>query len=550
LDSQEYLTAAEFFIQASILNRDIGNWEGLADALRNLGQVSSRLGDHKHAAAAATAASGEAPGSARRFKAYVLLRRSMALSASWIAACAMAKMRDCSTGFLPAAGAALVAIAFQSVTTSARLMAAGPMMPMITDRSLSATPGRLRRIPRRESRENVFALANDSLVQCLIDVRRALGDDGQRYVKTIPRQGYLFDAPVSEPASSTSDAADKVDAVSDSAPGRWRSKPAILSAALISALVLAGLVAALVWRSSRPRPAKTVAEVSSIAVLPFKSIAGLADAYNMTGLFVFTFSPPREIYPKAKEAAREALGIDGDLGEAHTSLAYAKLNYDWDWPEVERVYQRAIELKPDDGNLQHWYSHYRMTGGRTEESLAASRRALALDPLDLTFNAHLGWHYLYAREYEQAAEQLLKTIELDPNYVTARLYLGFVYEQQGMNEAAIAEFGKAAALSGEGRRPVMEAALGQAYAVAGKKAEARRALDGLKAAAERRYISPYSIAVLYLGLGDKEQAFAWLDQAYEERDNWLIYLKMEPRLDPLRSDARFADLPRRVGLAP
>ncbi|MGH9855010.1 MAG: TPR end-of-group domain-containing protein, partial [Blastocatellia bacterium] len=155
------------------------------------------------------------------------------------------------------------------------------------------------------------------------------------------------------------------------------------------------------------------------------------------------------------------------------------------------------------------------------------------------------------RQYEPAAKQLLKTIELDPNYVTARLYLGFVYEQQkGMNEAAIAEFGKAVALSGAGRRPVMEAALGHAYAAAGKRAEAQRALDGLKVAAERRYISPYSIAIIYSGLGDKEQAFTWLNRAYQERDNWLIYLKVEPRLDPLRSDARFSDLLRQIGLTP
>jgi len=512
-------------------------------------------------------------------------------------------------------------------------------------------------------------VTDDSLVQCLIEVRRALGDDAQRYVKTVLRRGYIFDAPVSESGSSTSDApslpglpgpngAAKVEAASaviaeqehdeedarlndaerDGAPSaasslarrRWRSSLAVLPAVLIAGLLLAGLVAALVWRSSRPRPAKTVAEVRSIAVLPdekFTDIlsvqeavaervsqalalqltgderrlltkrytnnseayqrylegryflnkrteagyqkciesfngaikldqsyapayAGLADAYNMTGLYVFAFSPPREIYPKAMAAAREALRIDGALGEAHTSLAYAKLNYDWDWPEVEREYKRAIELKPDDANLQHWYSHYWMARGRVEESLAASLRATEIDRLDLTLNSHLGWHYLYARQYDLAAEQLLKTIELDQNYVTAHLYLGFVYERKGMNEAAIAELGKAVELSGAGRRPVMEAALGHTYAVAGRKVEAQRAIDGLKVAAERRYISPYSIAVIYLGLGDKEQAFAWLNRAYDERDNWLIYLKVEPRLDPLRSDARFSDLLRRVGLAP
>ncbi len=119
-----------------------------------------------------------------------------------------------------------------------------------------------------------------------------------------------------------------------------------------------------------------------------------------------------------------------------------------------------------------------------------------------------------------------------------------------MKEAAITELSKAVALSGEGRRPVMEAALGHAYAAAGKRVEAQRLLDGLKAAAERRYVSPYSMAVIYLALGDRVQAFTWLNRAYEERDNWLIYLKVEPRLDPLRSDARFADLLRRIGLEP
>src|SRR5262245_13129911 len=191
-----------------------------------------------------------------------------------------------------------------------------------------------------------------------------------------------------------------------------------------------------------------------------------------------------------------------------------------------------------------------MAMGRVEESLAASLRAIDLDRFDLTLNAHLGWHYLYAREYDRAVEQLLKTIELDPNFATSYLYLGFVYEQKGMYEAAIAKFNEAMAHSDAGRRPVMEAALGHAYAVAGRRVEAQRTIEGLKMAAERRYISPYSIAVIYLGLGDKEQAFAWLNRAYQERDNWLIYLNVEPRLDPLRSDARFNELLRRAGLSP
>lgn len=598
-------------------------------------------------------------------------------------------------------------------------------------------------------------VTDDSLVQCLIEVRRALGDDAHRYVKTIPRRGYLFDAPVRdfdslataalnlpglndgaqvEAASTVIEGQERTEAntelkdaarngapstIAGSPQSRQRLKPTII----IAVFLLAGLVTAVLWLTSRSRSAKTVAEVGSIAVLPFKSIdagagdeylglgmaddlitrlsnlrrvvvrptsavlkygsgnpdpvaagralgvesvlegsirraggrirvtvqlvsvadgaslwaekfdekftdilsvqeavaehisqslalrltgderrlltkrytnnveayqhylkgryflnrrteagyqkclehfqeairldqryapayAGLADAYNMIGLYAFAFLPPHEVYPKAKAAAEEALKIDGALGEAHAALAYTKLNYDWDWPAVERQYQRAIELQPDDGNLQHFYSHYRMAQGRVEESLAASLRALKLDPLDLTLNAHLGWHFLYARAYDRAAEQLLKTIELDPNFVNAHLYLGFVYEQQGLNEAAIAELSKAVALSDESRRPVMEAALGHAYAVAGKRAEAQRVLDRLKAATKRRFISPYSIAVIYASLGDKERAVVWLNRAYEERDNWLIYLKVEPRLDPLRSDARFNDLLRRASLKP
>jgi TolB-like protein/DNA-binding winged helix-turn-helix (wHTH) protein/Tfp pilus assembly protein PilF len=565
------------------------------------------------------------------------------------------------------------------------------------------------------------AVTDDSLVQCLIDVRRALGDDAQRCLKTIPRQGYLFDATV----RPTSDTPDPSHTPSD--PTRYSPLPnrLVVSAIAIALVLVAGLTAVLVWQWSGPPSATTVSDVRSIAVLPFKSIdagtgdeylglgmtddlitrlsnlrriivrptsavvkyagdskplnpleagrelgvesvlegsirisgdrirvtvqlvdvrdgsplwaekfderftdilsvqdavaehvsealvvqltgderrlltrrytnnaeayqhylrgryflnrrteaayqkclehflqaiqldrtyapayAGLADAYTMMGLYLFAVLRPADAYPKAKEAAAEALRIDDGLGEAHAALGYAKLNYDWSWPEVERELERAIDLRPDYGAAQHNYSHYWMARGRVDESLAASLRALDLDPLDLTFNAHLGWHYLYAGQYDRAADQLLKTIELDPQFVNSHFYLGLVYEQQGMNEAAIAQLSKAVAIAGDGRRPAMEAALGHAYAVAGKRTEAQQLLDRLKAEARDRYISPYSIAVLYAGLDDQEEAFAWLNRAYDERDNWLIYLKVEPRLEALRSDARFDDLLRRVGLVP
>ncbi|MEK6325766.1 MAG: protein kinase [Acidobacteriota bacterium] len=275
--------------------------------------------------------------------------------------------------------------------------------------------------------------------------------------------------------------------------------------------------------------------------------SGLADCHTS---LAFSFDvgavSPRQTIPQAEAAARKALKIDDTLAEAHTSLAFIKLLYDWDWPGSEESFKRAIELDPNYPNAHHWYSHYLMAMGRIEESLAESRRALELDPLLVVLNLHLGWHYLYARNYDQAIEQFRRTLEMDPYFQQAHLYLGWAYIGKGMYAEAIGELQTAKALvAGSGEA---ETALGYIYAVSGKRGDALRVLDQLKELSKRRYVSPFFIALIYAGLEEKDQAFTWLEKAYVDRSDLLVYLEMEPKLDSLRPERKFADLVSRVGL--
>jgi serine/threonine-protein kinase len=274
---------------------------------------------------------------------------------------------------------------------------------------------------------------------------------------------------------------------------------------------------------------------------------GIADCYSLETLHIDVGSlSPSEAGPKAKAAAMKALEMDDTLAEAHTSLAFIKLNFDWDWAGAEREFKRAIELNPNHDNAHHWHSHYLMAMGRTDESLAESKRALELDPLSLILNVHLGWHYTNARQYDLAIEQLRKALEMDPNFGVGHWYLGLAYEQEGKYSEAENELRKAKDLLKDNE--AIAADIGRVYAVSGKKDQALKVIDELKELSKRRYVSSYHLAMIYNGLRDKDQAFEWLENAYRERSDMLVYLKVEPRLDSLRSDQRFADLVRRVGL--
>jgi TolB-like protein/Tfp pilus assembly protein PilF len=274
--------------------------------------------------------------------------------------------------------------------------------------------------------------------------------------------------------------------------------------------------------------------------------AALSESY-MSLVVPFTQVAPREAMPKAKETALRALALDNTLGEAHAALAYVTFFYDWDWPAAEREFKRAIELNPNDLDAHHWYSHFLMPQGRVEESLSESKRALELSPFDVLMNLHLAWHYYYARQYDQAFDQIQKTIEMDKSFVGP--WPGLILEQQRKYAEAIASFEEQRRLS-PSRNSTLIAALGHAYAVSGNREAAQKIIAELQELAKTKYISSFQIASIYAGLGENDQAFAWLEKAYEERSPELVNLKIEPSFDNLRSDPRFTDLAARIGLIP
>ena len=270
--------------------------------------------------------------------------------------------------------------------------------------------------------------------------------------------------------------------------------------------------------------------------------AGLADCYNM--LVVYGISQPKDAFPRAKEAATKALSIDGTLAEARTSLAFIRHRWDWGRDEAEKEFQLAIKYKPSYAPAHQWYSSYLVAMGRFDEAIAEAKRAEELEPLSFISNSHLGWILYFAGRYDDAIAHCKRLLDVDPNFFPARRYMGLAYEQKGMYAEAIDQFQQGVKLSGS---PLMMSLLGHAYAASGKKTEAQRILAELDQQ-KRRYVSPYTIATIYAGLGEKDQAFKWLEKAFEERDIWLMNLKVDPVLKNLRSDQRFANLLQRIGL--
>jgi TolB-like protein/Tfp pilus assembly protein PilF len=271
--------------------------------------------------------------------------------------------------------------------------------------------------------------------------------------------------------------------------------------------------------------------------------AGLADSYLLLG--IFGERSPTESMPQAKAAAARAMELDASLAEPCTSLAYVKAFYDWDWAGSEKQFIRALSLDPDYPLAFHYYSFYLAAMGRLDEAVTVERRAQRLDPVSLIISTNIGRYSYYARRYEEAIKQCRATLEIDPNYFPARITLGLAYEQQGLYEQAIAEFQNA--LDHSGGHMAMES-LGHGYALAGKHIEALALIEELIDQSKRRYVSPHCLANIYLGLGEKDEAFNWLDKAFQDRAPWLVFLKVDPRFDNLRSEPRYAELLTRLGL--
>jgi len=272
-----------------------------------------------------------------------------------------------------------------------------------------------------------------------------------------------------------------------------------------------------------------------------QAYAGLADSYALLGDWEYGVLAPSEAYPKAKAAAIKALELDNALGEAHTSLAFSLDVFDWDWESAEKEFRRAIELNPGYATAHHWYAWHLSEMGRNSEAIAEMRKAENLDPLSLIISADVAEILLVAHLNDEAIAQSRKTVDMDPNFAIAHYELGQAFVQKHSYNEAIGEFQKAIELSG-GSVPCTSN-LAYAYAVSNKRNEAVKILNDLKTRSTR---NPSEIALMYVGLGEKDQAMKWLEKAYAEHFNPSILLR--PAFDPLRSDPRFQNLVRRIGL--
>jgi serine/threonine-protein kinase len=273
--------------------------------------------------------------------------------------------------------------------------------------------------------------------------------------------------------------------------------------------------------------------------------AGLSDCYIMSGFY--DHLPPAEAFPQAKVAALKALEIDDQLAEAHISLAAIRTFYEWDWLDAERDFKQGIKLNSNSVKAHHWYACSLTSQGRLEEGYGEMRTARELEPLSLIINRDVGRHYYFLRQYDQTIELCLKTLAIDRGFFLAHFYLIPAYEQKGMFEEAVRELQLAIELSGGSA--AMKALLGRVYAVSGRREKALEVLEELKEKSEREYVPSFYFVLIYLGLDEKEKAFEWLERAYSERSTHLVWLKVDPIFDGLRSDPRFTELMRRMGMS-
>jgi tetratricopeptide (TPR) repeat protein len=276
-----------------------------------------------------------------------------------------------------------------------------------------------------------------------------------------------------------------------------------------------------------------------------QAYAGLADSYALAGDWQYGVLTPREAYPKAKAAATKAIALDSTLGEAHISLAWCMDGFDWNWDSAGKEFTRGIELSPSYATGHQWYGWHLAELGRHDEAIAELEKAGTLDPLSLIIGADLAEELLIAHRYDESVKQSLKTMNMDPFFALTHYVLGEAFVQKHKYNEGIAELHKATELSQ--RSTAFNANLAYAYALSGRRNEAVKILNDLKNQSQNGLSNAPEIALVYVGLDQKDQAMAWLEKAYAERLNPGVL--MRPAFDPLRSDPRFQDLLHRIGLS-
>ncbi len=420
----------------------------------------------------------------------------------------------------------------------------------------------------------------NNLADNISRLRKALGEgeQGQKFIKTIPKRGYRFVAEVrkhngsrTQPiveAAATPAGSDETLTVPPAPASRRNPFSTTLRLLVIVAPVLIGTGLWLHFRLERSAEVRqlefqgdfyiarwTEAEIRKGLEYYNRAVAldpNSASAYSgqATAWIFLTdlYTSPREAMPKAKAAAQNALQRDDSHVGARVSLGVIKMEYEWDWPGAEAEFKRALKRAPDYDPAHQLYGWYLIAVGRLAEAQTEMERVTETDALNDFTLWELGLCFYFQRQYEQAVEQYRRAIGVEPKSYWPHMLLGWAYEQQGKFSDAIAESNKAYLLNDN---PQVLAALGHAYAVAGQRAEAQKLIEELQETAKLKYVSPYDLATIYAGLGEKEQALAQLEKAYEDRSGWLaLWLKVDPKFDGLRADERFRDLLRRVGHTP
>ncbi len=359
-------------------------------------------------------------------------------------------------------------------------------------------------------------------------LRKALGrgPDGAALIQTVAKSGYRFVAPVAAGSSTGASLGPDVTLAVSANPDAYR----------------AYLEGRYHWSQRSEEGLKKAIDAFQRAVTLDPEFAaahsGMADSYAALGYL--SFVSPADAFPLARRHALLALARDAALAEPHASLGYVRFYFDWDWSGAEAEFQRTIALDPDWAASHQWYSIYLLAAGRAAEALREINLARELDTLSLAINTDLGFHYHYTRQYDDASKQLQSVLAMKRDFAPAHLWLGRTYQQMGRFEDALAEFRDVEASVREW--PVAVAARGSVEAGFGRPDKAKAVLAELKELAGRRFVTAYGVALVYAGIGDSDAAFTWLDKAFAERSNWLVWLRLDPRFEALRSDPRFIEL--------